>query len=146
MITLERFAYTPEGTFGKLTINNWHCFTVERPWDDNKAFLSCIPEGQYVLKKTVTPKHGNTFVLISTLLDVHEHEQETGRYAILIHTGNTMDDVVGCIAPGKSLGWVKSKNGTTPRWAVTHSGDTMKEIRERIVDNFNDFEITQYII
>lgn len=140
MITLERFAYTPVGTFGKLTINNWHCFTVERPWLDNKPFVSCVPEGQYILQKTITPKHGNTFVLISSLLGVYEHKQESGRYAILIHSGNTMDDVEGCIAPGIFLGYVNNK------WAVLSSKDTMKQIRDRIVDNYNDFIITQYII
>ena len=140
MISLERFCYSEAGTFGKLTIGNWHCFTVERPWADNKPFLSCIPEGQYILKKTSTPSHKNTFVLTSTLLNVREFEQPTGRYAILIHKGNTIEDVVGCIAPGDKLGYVNGK------WAVLNSKNTMKEVRERIVDNYNDFNITQYII
>lgn len=138
MIVLERFAYTPMGTFGRLNINGWECYTVERPWHNNQPFISCIPEGIYTLQKTVTPSHGNTFILHNSDLDVHKYKQDSGRYAILIHSGNTMDDIEGCIAPGESLGYVHNK------WAVLNSRNTMRQIRDRILDDISLIDITRY--
>jgi hypothetical protein len=41
-VLLERFAYMPMGTLGRLIIDGSNgFFTVERPWLDNKAFESC---------------------------------------------------------------------------------------------------------
>lgn len=45
----------------------------------------------------------------------YEIEDIPGRSLIKIHVGNTIDDVIGCIAPGRHLGWVAQK------WAVTSS-------------------------
>lgn len=72
-VLLTRFAYSPYGTFGKLLLPEFECYTVERPWLDNKP----------------------------------------GRSLIKIHIGNTMEDVVGCIAVGNALGYIEGK------WAVT---------------------------
>ena len=49
-VLLERFAYSPMGTFGVLTVDDFECYTVERPWLDNKPRESCIPEGVYRLE------------------------------------------------------------------------------------------------
>lgn len=43
------------------------------------------------------------------------------RSLIKIHVGNTIDDVIGCIAPGKSLGFLERK------WAVTSSKKAFQE-------------------
>ena len=39
----------------------------------------------------------------------------------MIHIGNTIDDLRGCIAPGKGLGFIKRK------WAVTNSTKAFNE-------------------
>jgi hypothetical protein len=105
-ITLERFAYSPWGTFGRLYLPEFRCYTVERPWLGNKPRESCIPEGAYGLRRSRFNRGGYTAYEV---LDVPD------RSLIKIHIGNTMDDVIGCIAPGKHLGWVAQK------WAVTSS-------------------------
>jgi hypothetical protein len=105
-VELERFCVGPMGTFGRLIAGDFECFTVERPWAVNTAFRSCVPTGTYKLRKRKYHRGGYPSY---ELLNV------PGRTAILIHVGNTMDDLAGCIAPGMSLGMV---NG---RWAVTSS-------------------------
>jgi hypothetical protein len=103
-VLLERFAYTPMGTFGRLMFPEFQCFTVERPWFDNKVRESCIPEGEYNLRLGRYHKGGYDAYEI---LDVPE------RTLIKIHVGNTIDDVIGCVAPGKSLGTIYGKWGVT---------------------------------
>ena len=49
IVKLERFAYTPMGTFGRLKVGDFEFFTVERPWVDNEPFKSCVLEGEYEL-------------------------------------------------------------------------------------------------
>lgn len=105
-VRVERFAYTPMGVFGEMILPEFRCYTVERPWLDNKPSVSCVPEGTYNIKKGFFNR-GNYSVY--ELLDV------PGRSLIKIHIANTMDDVIGCIGVGKGLGYVDSK------WAVTRS-------------------------
>jgi hypothetical protein len=119
IITLERFAYTPMGTFGKIMFEEFECFTVERPWLDNKVRQSCIPEGSYSIKLGMYNRGG---YLAYEVMDV------PGRSLIKIHVGNTMDDIVGCIAPGKSLGSLGGK------WGVTSSKKAFKEFMAGMED------------
>jgi hypothetical protein len=107
-IILRRFAYTPMGTFGHLIMlgNEFECYTVERPWKDNQPEISCIPEGNYELVLGRFNKGG---------YPAYEFVEVPGREYIKIHIANTMDDVLGCIGLGSSLGFVQGK------WAVTLS-------------------------
>lgn len=114
-VELERFAYTPMGTFGRLYIPEFECFTIERPWRSNEPRTSCIPEGEYELRLGMFNRGG---------YECYEVLGVPGRTLIKIHIGNTMDDVIGCIAPGKALGWAKQK------WAVMYSKPTFHEFME----------------
>jgi hypothetical protein len=105
-VTLERFAYAPDGTFGRLIVEGFACYTLEREWVLNKAGDSCIPEGTYPL----TPSH-----YVKGGYDCYE-VTVPGRTRILVHKGNTEDDLAGCIAPGVSLACRSGK------WAVAQSG------------------------
>lgn len=134
---LERFCYSDMGTFGRLKVDGFECYTVEQPWRNNEPFKSCVPEGPYLVKRTSTPAHSNTFVLINEDLDVYEHKQGKGRYAILIHVGNNIHDVVGCIAPGDKLGYLDQL------WAVYNSKNTYQELDRRLTET-NDLIITHY--
>lgn len=114
-VLLERFAYSPFGVFGRLMLPEFECYTVERPWMDNKVRLSCIPEGNYTLKLGAYNRGG---------YPAYEVTGVPGRSLIKIHIGNTIDDVVGCIAPGKSLGYMEKK------WAVGSSKKAFREFME----------------
>ena len=84
----------------------FECETVERPWANNAPNISCIPEGTYELKQRLYYR-GNYPTL--------ELQDVPGRSLILIHKGNTMLDVEGCIAVGKGRGVLGDK------WAVLES-------------------------
>lgn len=117
---LTRFAYTPFGTFGRLLVNGKEVYTVERPWLDNKPNVSCIPEGTYVMRQ-----RDSGVVYRSTGQAYQRGWEVTGvpdRSFIMIHPGNTLDDLQGCIAPGKAL---TSMGG---KWAVSSSRPAFDEL------------------
>lgn len=70
-------------------------FTLERPDLNNKPFVSCIPEGIYVIERNTTGKH-----------QYYGVTNVTGRSHIEIHPANYVHQLEGCIAPCLSL-----KNG-----------------------------------
>ena len=111
-VLLERFAYTPHGTFGRLHAGDWSCFTIERPWLHNERNVSCIPTGRYRLRlgmhRRNTPDPSDDY-------PAYEVEGVPGRSLIKIHVGNTLDDLKGCIALGTYLGYINS------HWAVGSS-------------------------
>lgn len=110
-LVLDRFAYLDDCTRGVLHVGNHTFQTIERPWVRNPAgeggmpFESCIPDGTYSLQNHTRPSGKKAFILRNSALGVYSFDSELttpglGRYLILIHVGNTVDDVVGCIAPG----------------------------------------------
>lgn len=93
-LILKRIANTSRGVFGVLMDEDSPlCVTIERPWLDNKKMVSCIPDGTYKFAK----HSGEKFKNVWEILDVPD------RTAILIHSGNTMSDVQGCVAVGSSF-------------------------------------------
>jgi len=106
-LTLERHAYLEDRTMGTLFAGSEQFHTIERPWIPSlehlggKNYKSCVPDGEYVLAPFSSSRHPNCWSLTNENLDVHiEERDEPGRFAILIHSGNFVTDVVGCIAPG----------------------------------------------
>jgi hypothetical protein len=137
-ILLERFGYTPLGTFGRLIYGDKRYFTVERPWENNRRFVSCIPEGRYKVIWHNSPKFGRTLAVIGGTVSLHQNEKFE-RYAILFHAANTMDDLNGCIGVGRSLGYVNNK------WAITSSADAIKEFLSIGIKDNEDLIIKQYL-
>ncbi len=95
--TLNRFARTSKGTFGALfTPNDLEFATVERPWLDNKPFVSCIPEGLY----ECAPRWYNRGKYLAIeILDVPD------RTHILFHIANHSRHVAGCVGVNERLGF-----------------------------------------
>ena len=117
-LTLER-SYLPHCTLGVLHVPGAGEFaTIERPWLNNKPNVSCIPEGVY----QCVPHNGNKFKNVWCL------ENVVDRSAILIHVGNFVDDVIGCIAVGKTL--------STEKYMVLNSGDAIDELRALLPEQF----------
>ena len=120
---LRRFRSDEDGTFGTLEVDNHVFFTVERPWKDNKPFVSCIPEGDYILVPHQSNKYGHVLAMINHQIGVtHQKEPDSTRYACLIHTANYPKDVEGCIGLGDN--YIADKN------MVTNS-------RQSIIDFYN---------
>lgn len=109
---LERFAYTPMGTFGRLRCNGFEAYTIEEVWNNNKPFGSCIPCGIYPMRRGRFPKHGEAF----------EIQHVPNRDFILIHVANTIDDIEGCVGPGNSLGMQQGRTSKKMLWSVNESG------------------------
>jgi len=86
MLTLKR-TYSDEKTTGILTMpDGTELITLERPDLNNAPFVSCIPEGQYIVRRNQTGRHQ-----YYELLDVH------GRSFIEIHTATRVNHLEGCI-------------------------------------------------
>lgn len=94
MLTLLRVGYADQGTFGVLRDGAIpFAVTMEPPWSNNEARISCIPPGQYVCKRVLSPKFGDTFEVTNV----------PGRSHVLFHAGNTLEDTEGCIMVGKAF-------------------------------------------
>lgn len=95
-LTLERFAYSPFGTFGRMVMpSGVVLYTVERPWLDNKPSVSCIPPGVY----KCAPKH-----FFRGGYEAIEILNIPGRSHILFHIANFADELEGCCAVVSRLG------------------------------------------
>jgi hypothetical protein len=100
-LVLQRIYQGDDCTLGVLHDNMKRriCFTLEEPWKDNKKGISCVPTGIY----KCVPHNGTKFK------DVWRLESVPDRSAILIHQGNTTDDIEGCILVGQYWGRLKGK-------------------------------------
>jgi len=100
-------------TFGKLYLPwiKFHpdIYTIELPWKDNAAFISCIPAGVYTLKPYSSPNKTK-----KSKQNVWEYQSVPRRSKCLIHAANfacdtTWDgkhyknELFGCTAPGFSI-------------------------------------------
>jgi hypothetical protein len=98
--------YFPDGTNGKLECEGkFICNTIELPWKKNKTKVSCIPEGEYFIKK----RYSNKFKWHLEIVNVKN------RSLILFHpANNALKELKGCIAPvtklsGPGLGLMSRK-------------------------------------
>ena len=83
--------YYPNGTNGYILYKSrLMMYSIELPWKDNLAQVSCIPEGRYELVKRWSPKFNRHL----QVMNVSQREN------ILIHPANdAMHELKGCIAP-----------------------------------------------
>ncbi len=132
---LERFAYSPMGTFGKLIVGDLTLYCVEQPWRNNEPGRSCIPEGDYILEPHRSQKYPHTWAMVGETVS-HYPEAGKPRSACLLHVGNTMEDVTGCIAPGTSL----NENA----WGVVSSRKAMEALREEMKAEALVLKITHF--
>lgn len=109
--TLHRFAYLSECTLGWLEFGTLRLASIERPWITNPKGmggmprLSCIPDGQYRVMPHNSHRFPDTYCIANELCGVYasvvpDANEGWGRSAVLIHAGNSVQDVIGCIAVG----------------------------------------------
>jgi hypothetical protein len=99
------------------------CKTLELPWLNNLSQKSCIPKGQYRVRKRRSPKYGDHFHIQDVL----------GREFILIHQGNYHTQILGCILVGQAHVDI---NGDGYR-DVTNSVVTMKALNKLLPNTFD---------
>ena len=112
LLTLTRDAPRPDCQEGILNVGGSRYYTMERPWKDNHAGISCVLPYLYDLVPHVI-EHGELIGLQCYALSnpnagvfPEPPADYTGsnsvRVAILIHPANWAFQLLGCIAPGKS--------------------------------------------
>jgi len=113
-VRLTRVAASPdEGTFGTWVLDGKPiCLTLEPYHRSNATSISCIPTGQYVMKRYDSPKYGDRTWMVTSV---------EGRSYILVHGGNVDDNTKGCIVLGENYGSLGYK------WAVLNSAQAMRE-------------------
>ena len=85
--------YYDDRTEGKWTFpDGSHCYNLERPWLDNKPFVSCIPEGQYIVCADHTGRH-----------KWFRYKEVQGRTDIEMHPASRVSELEGCQAPCMEL-------------------------------------------
>lgn len=134
-IVIERMSDIPGmGMLGSVYIDGqFICYSMERNWDQNKRFTSCIPAGSYRLKPFNSDKYGETFALYNPLHNVEVSAKDCDsddRYGILLHPANWSFELQGCISFGKDISW-GAKAGKA-QLMVTASHYTTNAILERI--------------
>lgn len=121
---LTRFADSPFGVFGYLDLIDelgkhvLRLCTLEDDWLDNQSEISCIPAATYTCKRDVWHKKK---IVVFQITGV------PGRDRILIHFGNTEEDVKGCVIVGLDFGALPVKDEDAAgepvrtKWAVVQS-------------------------
>ena len=136
-LSLFREISTATETQGVLLFGDEKLFTLERPWIPTKPggepFKSCIPSGRYTLRSHLRANGDTTLALVNPGHAVYYREadrfNDVGRYKVLIHSANWVDQIVGCIAPG--LERTSSDRGPM----VTSSRSAMQVILDHIGDD-----------
>ena len=128
-----RFETGDNGTFSILVAPDisFSCFMAEPPWKNNQKSISCIPDGEYVVKKRASQKYGFTY----HITDVK------GRSYILQHSGNYSGDAskglkthtLGCQLFGKNIGYLSGQK------CVLNSRITKFEFERKM--NFEDYKL-----
>jgi len=119
----EDFEY---GTFGILKINKAvFCVTLEPKDEENQPFISSIPAQQYICRRIVSPKWGETFEVTNVPL----------RAYVLFHPGNIQDNTEGCIILAQYFGKLMGDR------AVLNSGKTFQAFME-VMKGYDDFHLT----
>lgn len=114
-IRVERFDSGSDDTIGRLYIDEkFYCYTLEDEFREVKIKGETrIPEGIYKVGFYDSPTHGKESLMIKDV---------PGFKYILIHTGNTEDDTMGCLLVGLRIGTLENKR------AVLDSKNAYKEI------------------
>ena len=106
-------------TTGNLVIDDFKCFTLERPWKNNQQNISSIPVGIYQCKYTFS---------FRMLKYTYELQNVKGRSGIRFHSGNYFFDVAGCILLGDSYADI-NRDGKTD---ILNSRKTIQKFEDKM--------------
>jgi hypothetical protein len=132
MLTLVRFCYAPDGTFGYIDLGVTKVWTVEREWADNQPSKSCLPVGVYDLLPYSTEKYPNTYALQNKGLQVWAYwSAEARRFACVLHSANFPFQLEGCVSTGRD------RRGIAPshHWGVSSSRIVTRDLVGYIKNN-----------
>jgi hypothetical protein len=138
-LLLERMPTTREYTTGFLSFPGCVLATIEQEWRPHPGSPggepgnSCVPDGLYKLVPHTRPNGDKVVALVNPDLGVYyqagDRPGTEGRYMILIHSGNYVSHVIGCVAPG--MGKAESEHGPM----VTSSKAAVQKIMDYLGDD-----------
>lgn len=102
VIRLKRIVHDSNaGTFGVLIFDDLFPYftSIELPWKSNAHDISCIPAGEYLTSKIISPHFK---------YDVYELQNVPNRQNIEMHIANSIYDINGCIGIGRAFGIVET--------------------------------------
>lgn len=151
-LILTRHRYSADVTLGKLFADGLELCTLEEPWAADPdgpggqkrtatQAESCVPDGAYALYQHTGQKFRGVWVLVNPALGVYRYPfdipmgQNWGRSAVLIHSGNTTDDILGCILVGLVHGKLKGMD------AVLDSRVALDQLRKKLGTERHTLEI-----
>jgi Family of unknown function (DUF5675) len=130
--TLTRQLSSDEGTFGELTFDGggFSSLTLELPWRNNLANVSCVKIGDYHAAMAWSHKHQK---------NVYHLQDENDRVAVEIHSYNLAGDVEkgyiaqaeGCISLGTAIAVFKAgmpPAGSKDQRGLTNSADAVGDL------------------
>ncbi len=98
------------------------CDTLELTWQENQNNISCIPKGTYNAQREEHSSKGK----VIRINDV------PGRTGILVHTGNSPNDTLGCVLVGELVNnqfkLMNSKTTMNSLWDKIGSGQITIEV------------------
>lgn len=96
IVELKRVECSGDATLGVFLVNGRAvCWSLEKPWRNNRKDVSCIPVGRYPLQLEYSPSRK---CRLWTVAEV------PGRSYVRIHRGNTVNDTEGCLLTGTRPG------------------------------------------
>ena len=125
MVIMITRTYFPEGTNGKLECEGkFICNTIELPWKNNETKVSCIPEGEYFIKKRYSRKFQWHLEVVGV---------QNRRFILFHPANNALHELYGCIAPvtklsGPGLGLMSRKAFTKLKDLVYIVLDTKERV------------------
>lgn len=119
VIEIIRHEGSEQGTIGIMKIvKSLFCTTLEPRDRLNVPNNSCIPSGQYICRRIITEKFGETY----------EVQNVPGRSEIVFHAGNIARHTKGCILLGQYPAKLKGER------AVLNSGETFRMFLHILAD------------
>lgn len=127
MLIINRLDYGENQTLGHLLAFDqltkiYEAKSLELPWKENTQRISCIPAGNYAVKKHNSPNFGYCFWI----------QNVPGRSEILIHRGNFYTDILGCILIGDSFTDINNDGYLD----VRNSANTVNHLVSLMPENF----------
>lgn len=138
-LTLLRLPETHHATPGVLLIPDKGpaLYTIERPWQMNRRRISCIPVGDYSLKRRNCGDDPTreTFYLKSWCVS-DSPDEDTARWGIRFDVANYAHELMGCIALGTGV-----STHTEQGIMVTGSADANEALLQRLMFPINSLSI-----
>lgn len=140
---IQRQAYTEFGTLGRLRVYHadavaFTCLTAENPDRGNRPRESCVPEGDYLLRRA--RYHRGNYDCFQVLLA--DGSEIPGRSLVKVHVGNTDLDVEGCVVLGNDPVVVRGHWGVGPSGGADGGFTRFMRLMDRL--EANDVPLTIY--